>query len=72
MLRRCTAACRKTLVTMDSIKPTEAAKTAPNIRVLSIAPLLAEAIAPDSAVGKRVEPFPLRAGSCQNPARAPG
>jgi len=35
----------KTLVITDSIQPTEAAKSAPNIRVLSIAPLLAEAIA---------------------------
>jgi ribose-phosphate pyrophosphokinase len=35
----------KTLVITDSIQPTEAATSAPNIRVLSIAPLLAEAIA---------------------------
>jgi ribose-phosphate pyrophosphokinase len=35
----------KTLVITDSIQPTEAAKASPNIRVLSIAPLLAEAIA---------------------------
>jgi ribose-phosphate pyrophosphokinase len=35
----------KTLVITDSIQPTEAAKSAANIRVLSIAPLLAEAIA---------------------------
>src|SRR5690606_14199754 len=35
----------KTLVITDSIQPTEAAKAVPNIRVLSIAPLLAEAIA---------------------------
>ena len=35
----------KTLVITDTIQPTEAAKSAPNIRVLSIAPLLAEAIA---------------------------
>jgi ribose-phosphate pyrophosphokinase len=35
----------KTLVITDSIQPTEAVKAARNIRVLSIAPLLAEAIA---------------------------
>jgi ribose-phosphate pyrophosphokinase len=35
----------ETLVITDTIQPTEAAKAAPNIRVLSIAPLLAEAIA---------------------------
>jgi ribose-phosphate pyrophosphokinase len=35
----------KTLVITDTIQPTEAARSAPNIRVLSIAPLLAEAIA---------------------------
>jgi ribose-phosphate pyrophosphokinase len=35
----------KTLVITDSIQPTEVAKVAPNIRVLSIGPLLAEAIA---------------------------
>jgi ribose-phosphate pyrophosphokinase len=35
----------KTLVITDSIQPTDAARSAPNIRVLSIAPLLAEAIA---------------------------
>jgi ribose-phosphate pyrophosphokinase len=35
----------KTLVITDTIQPTEAAKSAPNIRVLSLAPLLAEAIA---------------------------
>jgi ribose-phosphate pyrophosphokinase len=34
----------KTLVITDSIEPTPAVKTAPNIRVLPIAPLLAEAI----------------------------
>jgi len=35
----------KTLVITDSIQPTDAARSAPNIRVLSIAPLLSEAIA---------------------------
>jgi ribose-phosphate pyrophosphokinase len=35
----------KTLVITDSIQPTEAVKAAKNIRVLSIAPLLGEAIA---------------------------
>ena len=35
----------KTLVITDSIQPTDAARSATNIRVLSIAPLLAEAIA---------------------------
>jgi ribose-phosphate pyrophosphokinase len=35
----------KTLVITDSIQPTETTRAAPNIRVLSIAPLLAEAIA---------------------------
>jgi ribose-phosphate pyrophosphokinase len=35
----------KTLIITDSIQPTDAAKSARNIRVLSIAPLLAEAIA---------------------------
>ncbi len=35
----------KELVITDSIEPTEAVKTAANIRVLSIAPLMAEAIA---------------------------
>ena len=35
----------KAFVITDSIQPTEAVKTAPNIRVLPIAPLLAEAIA---------------------------
>jgi len=35
----------KTLIITDSIQPTDAATSAPNIRVLSIAPLLAEAIA---------------------------
>jgi ribose-phosphate pyrophosphokinase len=35
----------KTLVITDSIQPTEAVKAAKNIRVLSVAPLLAEAIA---------------------------
>jgi ribose-phosphate pyrophosphokinase len=35
----------RTLVITDTIQPTEAAKAAPNLRVLSIAPLLAEAIA---------------------------
>src|SRR6185503_10151342 len=34
----------KTLVITDSIQPTETVKSAGNIRVLSIAPLLAEAI----------------------------
>jgi ribose-phosphate pyrophosphokinase len=34
----------KTLVITDSIQPTETVKSAANIRVLSIAPLLAEAI----------------------------
>jgi ribose-phosphate pyrophosphokinase len=34
----------KTLVITDSIEPTPAVKAAPNIRVLPIAPLLAEAI----------------------------
>src|SRR5512138_651075 len=35
----------KTLVITDSIQPTEAATSSPNIRVLSLAPLMAEAIA---------------------------
>ena len=35
----------KTLFITDSIQPTETVKSAPNIRVLPIAPLLAEAIA---------------------------
>jgi ribose-phosphate pyrophosphokinase len=35
----------KTLIITDSIQPTDATKSAPNIRVLSIATLLAEAIA---------------------------
>jgi ribose-phosphate pyrophosphokinase len=35
----------KTFVITDSIQPTEAVKSVSNIRVLSIAPLLAEAIA---------------------------
>src|SRR5262249_58426113 len=35
----------KALVITDSIQPTEAVKVAKNIRVLSIAPLLAEAMA---------------------------
>ena len=35
----------KTLVITDSIQPTESVNSAGNIRVLSIAPLLAEAIA---------------------------
>ena len=35
----------KTFVITDSIQPTEAVKAAKNIRVLPIAPLLAEAIA---------------------------
>jgi ribose-phosphate pyrophosphokinase len=35
----------KTLVITDSIQPTEAATSSPNIRVLSLAPLLGEAIA---------------------------
>jgi ribose-phosphate pyrophosphokinase len=35
----------ETLIITDSIQPTDAAKSASNIRVLSIAPLLAEAIA---------------------------
>jgi ribose-phosphate pyrophosphokinase len=35
----------ETLVITDSIQPTETTRAAPNIRVLSIAPLLAEAIA---------------------------
>ena len=40
-----TASSLKTLVITDSIQATEAVKTAKNIRVLSIAPLMAEAIA---------------------------
>jgi ribose-phosphate pyrophosphokinase len=40
-----TASSLKTLVITDSIQPTEAVKAASNIRVLSIAPLMAEAIA---------------------------
>jgi ribose-phosphate pyrophosphokinase len=39
------ASSLKTLVITDSIQPTDATRSAPNIRVLSIAPLLAEAIA---------------------------
>jgi ribose-phosphate pyrophosphokinase len=39
------ASSLRTLVITDSIQPTDAARVAPNIRVLSIAPLLAEAIA---------------------------
>src|SRR5262245_28851933 len=39
-----TGSSLKTLVISDSIQPTEAVKAAGNIRVLSIAPLLAEAI----------------------------
>ncbi len=39
------ASSLKTLVITDSIQPTDAATSAPNLRVLSIAPLLAEAIA---------------------------
>jgi ribose-phosphate pyrophosphokinase len=39
------ASSLKTLVITDSIQPTEPVKAAGNIRVLSIAPLLAEAIA---------------------------
>ena len=35
----------KTLVITDTIQPTETTRSAPNIRVLSLAPLLAEAIA---------------------------
>jgi ribose-phosphate pyrophosphokinase len=38
------ASSLKTLVITDTIQPTEAARSAPNIRVLSLAPLLAEAI----------------------------
>jgi ribose-phosphate pyrophosphokinase len=40
-----TASSLKTLVITDSIQATEAVRTAKNIRVLSIAPLMAEAIA---------------------------
>ena len=40
-----TASSLKTLVITDTIQPTEAVKAAGNIRVLSIAPLIAEAIA---------------------------
>ncbi len=40
-----TGSSLKTLVITDSIQPTELVKSASNIRVLSIAPLLAEAIA---------------------------
>jgi ribose-phosphate pyrophosphokinase len=40
-----TASSLKTLVITDSIQPTEGVQSAANIRVLSIAPLLAEAIA---------------------------
>ena len=39
------ASSLRTLVITDSIQPTDATRSAPNIRVLSIAPLLAEAIA---------------------------
>jgi ribose-phosphate pyrophosphokinase len=35
----------KTLIITDSIQPTEAVKVAKNVRVLTMAPLLAEAIA---------------------------
>ncbi|MEZ5773809.1 MAG: ribose-phosphate pyrophosphokinase [Hyphomicrobiaceae bacterium] len=41
---RVTASRIKTLVITDSIQPTEAVKVAPNLRVLSIAPLIGEAI----------------------------
>ncbi|MCC6735921.1 MAG: ribose-phosphate pyrophosphokinase [Bauldia sp.] len=41
---RITASKLSELVITDSIQPTEAIKAAPNIRILSIAPLLAEAI----------------------------
>ena len=40
-----TASSIKTLVITDTIQPTEPVKSAGNIRVLSIAPLMAEAIA---------------------------
>jgi ribose-phosphate pyrophosphokinase len=40
-----TASSLKTLVITDTIQPTEPVKAAGNIRVLSIAPLMAEAIA---------------------------
>jgi ribose-phosphate pyrophosphokinase len=41
---RVSASALKTLVITDSIQPTEAVRVASNIRVLSIAPLMAEAI----------------------------
>jgi ribose-phosphate pyrophosphokinase len=42
---RVTASKMSELVITDSIQPTEAVQAAPNIRVISIAPLLGEAIA---------------------------
>lgn len=42
---RVTASCLKTLMITDSILPTEAVRVAHNIEVLSIAPLIGEAIA---------------------------
>jgi ribose-phosphate pyrophosphokinase len=44
-ISKITNSALKTLVITDSIQPTEAVKAAKNIRVLSVAPLLAEAIA---------------------------
>ncbi|MGV8839249.1 MAG: phosphoribosyltransferase family protein, partial [Bauldia sp.] len=41
---RITASKLSELVITDSIQPTEAIRAAPNIRILTIAPLLAEAI----------------------------
>ncbi|MBH0239296.1 ribose-phosphate pyrophosphokinase [Methylobrevis albus] len=42
---RISASKLKELVTTDSIEPTKAVKDSPNIRVISVAPLIAEAIA---------------------------
>ena len=49
----------KSLVITDSILPTEAVKAAKNIRMLSIAPLIGEAI-PAQPRGKRLEPVLLK------------
>ncbi len=50
----------KSLVITDSILPTEAIKAAKNIRVISIAPLIGEAILAHEPRRERVEPVLLR------------
>ena len=66
---RITASKLKELVITDSIQPTEAVRVARNIRVLPIATLIGEAIAPHRVGRVGVEPVRLRIAALRGGSR---